>query len=189
MALSDDFARNKFGVQWRFYSPGPNEQGRARYENGALVVAGKGEQPHDSSPLTFIVGDQRYRVTAELEIEASTRAGLLLFYNKRLYCGLGFDKEGFVMHRYGLERRTRFRDRHGETVPHKLWLRVTNDRHIVTLHHSRDGREWTKFDVQMEVSGYHHNVAYDFLSLRPAIYAAGRGVVKVYDVKYEALPT
>ncbi len=26
----------------------------------------------------------------------------------------------------------------------------------------------------MEVSGYHHNVAYDFLSLRPALYAAGR---------------
>jgi xylan 1,4-beta-xylosidase len=93
------------------------------------------------------------------------------------------------MHRYGLERRTRFKDKQGESIPQRLWLRVTNDRHIVTIHHSRDGREWTKFDVQMEVSGYHHNVAYDFLSLRPAIYAAGRGVVRVRDVKYEALPT
>ncbi|HVF18067.1 MAG TPA: family 43 glycosylhydrolase [Steroidobacteraceae bacterium] len=187
MALSDDFTRNKFGVQWGFYNPGSNEGQRARYEGDVLVVTGKGEQPHDSSPLTFIVGDQSYRVTADLEIDSSARAGLLLFYNKRLYCGLGFDREGFVMHRYGLERRTRFKDKHGDTTPQRLWLRITNDRHIVTIHHSRDGREWMKFDVQMEVSGYHHNVAYDFLSLRPAIYAAGRGSVKIRDVRYEAL--
>ena len=36
----------------------------------------------------------------------------------------------------------------------RLWLRVTNDHHIVTLHSSADGKAWTKFDVQMEVSGY-----------------------------------
>jgi xylan 1,4-beta-xylosidase len=189
MALSDDFTRDKRGVQWAFYNPGADESNRARYVDGALVLTAKGEQPHDASPLTFIVGDQRYRVTADLEIEAGSRAGLLLFYNKRLYCGLGFDREGFVMHRYGLERRVRYKDTFGETLPHRLWLRATNDRHIVTIHHSRDGRDWTKFDVQMEVSGYHHNVAYDFLSLRPAIYAAGRGVVKVRNVIYEALPT
>jgi xylan 1,4-beta-xylosidase len=189
MALSDDFTRDKRGVQWAFYNPGVGESERARYVDGALVLTAKGEQPHDASPLTFIAGDQHYRVTADLEIEAASRAGLLLFYNKRLYCGLGFDREGFVMHRYGLERRVRYKDMLGDTVPHRLWLRITNDRHIVTIHHSRDGRDWTKFDVQVEVSGYHHNVAYDFLSLRPAIYAAGRGVVTVRDVIYEALPT
>lgn len=187
MALSDDFTSNKFGIQWGFYNPGPNEMERVRYAEGMLVLSGKGEQPHDASPLTFICGDQSYRVTADLEIEPSARAGLLLFYNKRLYCGLGFDAQGFVMHRYGLERRVKFKDKQGETPPQRLWLRITNDRHIVTIHHSRDGREWTKFDVQMEVSGYHHNVAYDFLSLRPGLYAAGRGVVKVRDVRYEAL--
>jgi len=189
MALSDDFARDKFGVQWGFYNPGADETERVSYSDGALVLKGKGEQPHDASPLTFIVGDQRYQVTADFEIEATSRAGLLLFYNKRLYCGLGFDRDGFVMHRYGLERRVRFKDKRGEAMPRRLWLRITNDRHIVTIHHSRDGREWTKFDVQMEVSGYHHNVAYDFLSLRPAIYAAGGGVVTVRDVMYKALPT
>jgi hypothetical protein len=39
----------------------------------------------------------------------------------------------------------------------------------------------------MEVSGYHHNVAGDFLSLRPAIYACGRGEAKFRNVRYEAL--
>jgi hypothetical protein len=40
----------------------------------------------------------------------------------------------------------------------------------------------------MEVSGYHHNVAYDFLSLRPALYAAGAGEARFANLTYEALP-
>ena len=41
--------------------------------------------------------------------------------------------------------------------------------------------------MQMEVSGYHHNVACDFLSLRPAIYVAGKGAAVFRDMRYEAL--
>jgi beta-xylosidase len=182
-ALSDDFSTNKFGVQWGFYDPSSNEMQRVHYENGALILKTKGTEPHNCSPLAFIAGDQRYRVSADLEIEDEARAGLLLFYNRRLYCGLGFDARRFVMHRYGLERNARKPPELGRRVH----LRITNDRHIVTIHHSVDGKAWTKFDVQMEVSGYHHNVAGDFLSLRPAIYAAGNGTVRVRDVRYEAL--
>jgi hypothetical protein len=40
----------------------------------------------------------------------------------------------------------------------------------------------------MEVSGYHHNVMYDFLSLRPAIYAAGTGEVRFRSFRYRVLP-
>jgi beta-xylosidase len=68
-----------------------------------------------------------------------------------------------------------------------MFVRVTNDRHIVTFHTSADGRNWRKFDVQMETSGYHHNVAYDFLSLRPAVYAAGSGEVRFRQLDYRAL--
>jgi len=39
----------------------------------------------------------------------------------------------------------------------------------------------------MEVSGYHHNVAYDFLSLRPAIYAVGGGEARFSDFIYRGL--
>ena len=46
---------------------------------------------------------------------------------------------------------------------------------------------WTKYDVQMEVSGYHHNVAYDFLSLRPGLYASGDGKVRFRNFKYQAI--
>ena len=69
----------------------------------------------------------------------------------------------------------------------RLWLRVRNDRYIVTIHTSTDGRTWEKYPVQMEVSGYHHNVAGQFLALKPAIYAAGEGKVRFRDFRYRAL--
>ena len=108
---------------------------------------------------------------------------MLLFYSRRLYCGLALSTTGLVMHRYGLERSVRKPVEMGRRVR----LAVTNDRHIVTFHWSVDGKGWRKFDVQMEVSGYHHNVAGDFLSLRPGIYAAGTGEARFRDLTYLAL--
>jgi beta-xylosidase len=182
-ALSDDFSNNRFGTQWSFYDPARGEMERVRYADHALVVRGKGSSPADTSPLTFIAGDLAYEVQVECELVGNAQAGILLFYNRRLYCGLGFRRDGFVMHRYGLERKVGSPEDPGE----KLWLRITNNRHIVTIHHSPDGVNWTKFYVQMEVSGYHHNVAWDFLSLRPGIYAAGEGEVRFRNVQYRAL--
>ena len=46
---------------------------------------------------------------------------------------------------------------------------------------------WHKYGVQMEVSGYHHNVAGKFLSLRPGVYASGSGSVRLLDFRYRAL--
>jgi len=181
--LSDDFSTNKFGVQWSFYDPALNESARVRYENGALVVKGKGEQPRDCSPISFLVGDQAYRFETEIEIDATAQAGVLLFYNRRLYCGLGFNDSKFVMHRYGLERE----GRKPQEIARRVFFRVTNDRHIVTIHHSPDGATWTKYGVQMEVSGYHHNVAGDFLALRPALYVSRAGEARFRNLKFTAL--
>ena len=183
LALSDDFSANKFGVQWAFYDPAADEMKRVRHEHDALVLGGKGASPADSSPLTFIAGDLAYEVEVECERFGDAQAGILLFYNRRLYCGLGFGKDGFVMHRYGLERKVGS----PQGLGRKLWLRITNDHHIVTIHHSLDGVSWSKFYVQMEVSGYHHNVAWDFLSLRPGVYAAGNGEVRFRRLVYRAL--
>jgi beta-xylosidase len=147
-------------------------------------VRGKGTSPSDCSPITCSCGDQSYRIEAEVEVDPGTEAGLLLFYNRRLYAGLGFGDNGLVMHRYGLQRARGA----ASGTPRALRIRLTNERNILTIHTSADqGATWRKFDVQMEVSGYHHNVAYDFLSLRPALYAAGRGEARFRDFRYEAL--
>ena len=181
--LSDDFAKSGLRQQWSFYDPGPDEDQRLRHEPGALILAGKGTQPADASPLTFICGDLAYQFEVEVEVRGEAQAGVLLFYNRRLYCGLGFDEKRFTMHRYGLPR-SRAKP---AGAARRLWLRVTNNRHIVTFHHSLDGKSWTKFDVQMETSGYHHNVAGDFLSLRPAIYVLGKGEAAFSKLGYRAI--
>ena len=53
--------------------------------------------------------------------------------------------------------------------------------------HSEDGRTWRRFDRQMEVSGYHHNVRGGFMMLRPGIYAAGSGAARFRNFQYRAL--
>ncbi|MDP9424053.1 MAG: family 43 glycosylhydrolase [Pseudomonadota bacterium] len=191
MALSDDFSTDRFGIQWGFYDPGPTELARVRREGGKLVIRGKGLTPSDCSPLSFICGDQRYAVECDVEPGPGNEAGLLLFYNRRLYAGLGIGPKGLVMHRYGLQRARGTvpgQRNSGDSRPASLRIRLTNDRNILTIHTSADrGANWQKFDVQMEVSGYHHNVAYDFLSLRPALYSAGGGQASFANFTYRAL--
>ena len=189
--LSDDFSTDKMGTQWAFYDPANEEAKRLKRFGGTLHMAAKGKTPSDCAPLCALAGDQAYRVIVDIETDPGAEGGILLFYNRRLYAGLGFGSKGLVMHRYGLQRPRGAipgqRDPGGSAVS-KLSIRLTNDRNILTIHTSDDGRKtWRKFDVQMEVSGYHHNVAYDFLSLRPALYAAGQGEVRFRNFTYEAL--
>jgi beta-xylosidase len=182
--LSDDFSSQALAQQWSFYDPGPDEARRLRFEPNALVMTGKGSEPRDCSPLTFLAGELAYRFEVDVEVSGAAHAGVLLYYNRRLYCGLGFDAKRFTLHRYGLERT---RSRAGNSA-NKLRLRVTNHRHIVSFHWSDDGgKSWNKYDVQMEVSGYHHNVAGDFLSLRPGIYVAGAGEARFANLRFAAL--
>jgi beta-xylosidase len=182
--FSDDFSKSRMGVQWSFYAGDASDRDRYRYENGSLVLRAKATTPADSSPLWFVTGDHAYELEVEAEVDEATTAGLLVFYSRKLYAGLGFSDKNLVLHLYGTDRPSPKPAGFGR----RLHLRLVNDRHIVTLHYSVDGRTWTRFDRRVEVSGYHHNVAYDFLSLRPALYAAGTGEVRFHDFKYRALP-
>lgn len=184
IALSDDFATDRLGLTWRFYDPASQERERLSRGERVLTLRGKGSTPADASPLCLVAGDHAYSFEVDIERDGAACAGVLLFYSRRLYCGLGFDANGFVMHRYGTERRAASPPGMGQ----RLQLRITNNRHIVSIHYRVDAGRWTRFGVQMEVSGYHHNVAGDFLSLRPAIYVSGDGVAHFRNARYAALP-
>jgi beta-xylosidase len=182
-ALSDDFSSLELGAKWNFFKPAADEKARVRTADKTLFFKGKGVAPSDSSPLMLIAGDQAYQFECDVEITAGGTAGLVLFYDDRLYAGLGFDGERFVTHQYGIER-GRPANPHGR----RMRIRVTNDRHIVTYDTSGDGgRTWKRFDRGMEVSGYHHNVRGGFLMLRPGLYSAGAGEAKFRDFRFRAL--
>jgi xylan 1,4-beta-xylosidase len=182
-AKSDDFQNLKFGVQWSFFNPGPEEMKRVQHTPGVLAIKGKGATPVDSSPLTFITGDRAYEASITLDIGADAEGGLLLHYNERAYVGIGFTQTQMKTFAHSQEQNW-MREKMEVATVH---LRVRNDRHIVTFHYSLDSKSWIQHPWQMEVSGLHHNVFGGFASLQPGIYSAGAGTVKMRDFKYRAL--
>lgn len=185
LALSDSFTPERFDLVWRFFKPAPGERERVKLGDGVLTLAAKGSSPKDSAPLFFTAGDRAYEIEIAMDIEPGAQGGVLLFYSNALYVGLAFNSNGTVMHRYGQERV-------GARLPgltaQRVHVRMRNDNHVVTFFTSPDGKAWTKYGVQMEVSGYHQNVGGDFQALRPAVYAAGKGAVRFGQPRYSALP-
>lgn len=180
---SDDFASPAFGSRWSFYKPGIDEQRRVRFDNGALVLAGKGASPADSSPLIGLSGDHSYEISVELELIGDAAGGLLLFYSSRLYCGMGHDGERMQTYRSGMSSYWQ------EPAPavRRIHLKIVNERHIVTQYYGGNGADWQRHGLRMETSGYHTNTADDLLSLRPALFATGAGEVRFRRFSYRAL--
>jgi len=67
-------------------------------------------------------------------------------------------------------------------------IRMTNRDNVVTYHFSHDGgKNWTLHDHRMEISGLHHSMFGDFVSLHIGIYSAGEGSIRLRDFHYRAL--
>jgi xylan 1,4-beta-xylosidase len=182
-ALSDDFSVNKFGVQWSFFNPAPDEMRRVRYENKSLVIKGKGTAVADCSPLTLIVGDRDYEASVVLDISGNALGGLTLFYNEHGYCGVGFSTKQMLTYHYGGEQTWMRQDMETKTIH----VKVTYRDHVATFHYSHDGKNWTQHPWQIEMSGFHHNVFGGFLSLKIGIFSAGDGEVRARDFTYRGL--
>ncbi|HWU03837.1 MAG TPA: family 43 glycosylhydrolase [Novosphingobium sp.] len=184
LARSDDFTTPAFGTRWTFYGAAPGELARARVGNGVLELAAKGTGPADCSPLTQTVGDHAYEITVTMEADEGAQGGLLLFYDDRLFLGMGFDGQHMTTWRGG---RASFWQEPAPAAP-RLHLRIVNDRNIVTFYYSLDGKAWTRHGIRSEVSGYQANTVDDLSSLRPALYASGSGHVRFMDYRFRALP-
>ncbi|HKT55459.1 MAG TPA: family 43 glycosylhydrolase, partial [Microbacterium sp.] len=154
-APSDDFTAPAWGERWVFDNPGRDETARACFDDG-LALRGKGSGPADSSPLTAWAMDESYEVEVELEVPeaaqaASAQGGLLLYFNDRMFFGMGWD--GGSMHSYAGGIRTHWREpAEPGTV---IGLRLRNDRHIVTGWHRAVDGDWVRHGVRYDVAGAH----------------------------------
>jgi xylan 1,4-beta-xylosidase len=175
--------RERLGTIWGFHEPEPNYLERVRQEPDGMVLVGQGTTLANCSPLTCIVGDRSYEATVELEVTGDAQGGLALFYDQRGFVGLGLGSEQLFTYNYGQEHswmRTVFPER-------TIYLKLVNRENIVTFYYSKDGKEFVQHPWQMEVSGFHHNVFGGFLSLKLAVFAIGRGEVKVRQFEYRGL--
>lgn len=183
LARSDDFRTPSLGTRWGLYASAPEEARRVAFADGSLALRGKGTGPHDCSPLTQQVGDRAYEVSVELELSGKPTGGLLLFFDDRLFLGMGIDGEHMITYRGGKPSYW------PEPAPpsRMMHLRIVNNHQIVTFFYSLDGKSWTRHGVRSEVSGYNANTVDDLLSLRPALFAAGEGLVRFRNFRYRAL--
>jgi xylan 1,4-beta-xylosidase len=182
-ALSDDFSTDRMGVQWAFDAPRSEEAARLSRGASGLRIAAHGASPADSSPLTCIVGDRTYAVEADLRIEGGAEAGLLLFYNRKAFVGLGFDGKAIKSFQYAEEQAWAAIPAVGDSIR----IRIENVENVLTYRYSLDGgRTWVRHGTRMEVSGLNHNVFGGFVSLKPALYCAGSGAATVRSFRYRA---
>jgi beta-xylosidase len=99
--------------------------------------------------------------------------------------GANANANGLRPPRCGLGLRSALRP---EGTARQMRHRQKGIRHVLTPYSRLDATQpWNKFPVQMDVTGYHHNVAAGFASLRPAIYAAGNGEARFSNLRYRAL--
>jgi xylan 1,4-beta-xylosidase len=185
LALSDDFSGQQLGLQWSFHAPAADEMSRLRFGGLGLLLRGKGKSLADCSPLTCNVGDRSYEVQLELQIIGEGHGGLALFYDERGHAGIAFSRTQMLTYGYGQE--------HGwmreAMITDKVHIRLRNIENVLTFWHSLDGKAWQQHPWQMEVSGLHHNVFGGFVSLRPALFSAGPGEVRLRNFVYKGLPT
>ena len=183
MAKSDAFAKAALGTRWSLYASAPEEGRRVSVASGTLTLAAKGRGPHDCSPLTQQVGDRAFEISVAMELVGEVEGGLLLFFNDRLFLGMGHNGKKMTTYRGGKPAYWQ------EPAPaqRRLHLKIVNDHQIVTFYYSGDGRDWIRHAVRSEVSGYTANTIDDLLSLRPALFAAGSGSVRFSDYRYRAL--
>lgn len=171
---------NKFriGLDWRFYKQ--FDSSRFLVKEGMLTLKAQGKTPQESSPLLFIAGAHDYEFSVKIDKDTGATAGLVLFYNSDFFVGTGFDnKERLGWRKAAVKARG---EQKGKT---QLWLKVRNRHQIMTAYYSEDGKAWNKEGWARDVSGYHHNTLYDFISLLPGLFAFGEGNVRFSEFQFK----
>lgn len=182
LPLSDDFVGPHLGMPWRFWA----EHDRSRYRflaGGGIELNGKGDKIESSGPLTIIARDHAYSVGVEAERFGDATVGLMLWYSDKAYVGIGWNDKGLHRLRSGEPVWS-----HQPVASRRLGLRLVNDNHELDFLYRDGAGPWRKLDGSLEVSGLHHNTFGGFLSLRPALFAAGGGAGRFHAFRYTALP-
>ena len=170
----------RVGLDWKFYKK--YDPTRTSVKEGVLTLKAQGKTPQESAPLLFVKAAHNYEISARIEIDSSAVAGLILFYNADFFVGTGFDTNIKYRWRKGAVKGT-----WAHKGGNQLWLKIRNINHIITGFYSYNGIDWEKEIWGMDISGYHHNTLYDFVSVLPGLFAYGEGEVKFSNFEFKVL--
>jgi xylan 1,4-beta-xylosidase len=175
--LSDSFTGTKLNPQWQFFDE--YDSHRTAFSSNGIKIKGKGTSIGQSSPLLCTPSDHSYTADVEVEIEGNATAGLVLFYDTKLYTGIAFDKENIM----AILRVWQFPTEKGVNKRH-LFLRLEKKEQVVNMFYSIDGKDWSKIENSAEVSSFNHNVLSGFMSLKLGLSAVGDGYVTFKNFVY-----
>lgn len=178
--LSDDFSGTALKSQWQFFDHYDAE--RFKCTPNGIQIKGKSNGIGGSSPLLCTPSDHSYTAEVEVETEGNATAGLILFYDNKLYTGIAADKENVL----AILRSWQFPTQKGVNKTH-LWLRLEKKEQLVNMFYSIDGKQWNKIENSAEVSSFNHNVLSGFMSLRLGLSSVGEGSVTFKNFVYKAV--
>ncbi|MNB91678.1 Beta-xylosidase [compost metagenome] len=169
-------ANSEMGLHWHFF--GGERLDDYHIEDNDLVLNAVSKDC--SKPLLCIPMHHAYTAEVSVSVEGEAEARLGLFYKPGFYYGIGFDgKNVFAFRDHGASKRIAVS---GDTIT----LRIVNDHHELSLFFRDLNGQWSKLEYGFEVSGFHHNVLGDFLSLRIALNATGEGNVRFSGFSYRS---
>jgi xylan 1,4-beta-xylosidase len=183
LLLSDDFSADALGTRWTLHINGAPDSSLAQVREGSLWLRAKGSGPQDGTVVTQQTGNRAYQAEVTMTISDNAEGGLLLYFSDRLFLGIGHDGKRMIT--YGGGRPGHWREPAPPT--RQIHLRVVNDHHIITYYWSIDGKNWTRHAIRAEASGCHANAMQDLSSLRPALYASGKGNVRFTKYRFQGL--
>ena len=184
LALSGPFRASDLGTRMAFFAPAADYRARASFRDGAMTLRGQGDGPAASSPLAFVAGDRSYEIEVDVELAGGAEAGLVLFYNTSVSAGLGATADLLQAYKGG---KAQGYPPPGPAAGRRFSVKVVNDEDVASFFVRAPGASWRKA-ISFEVSGYNHNVADGFLSLRPALFAAGEGAATFANFTYRVRP-
>ena len=179
-ALSDDFSDSQPGLQWQFFKD--YDPARINLTDGSLVMKAQGNSFAESSPILVNAADHSYEVIVEFDIDPGVIGGLTMFYDQNANARIAVDNNRFTVY----NQQARKISVNNELGSHGF-LRILNDEHEVSFYYSADGKDWNRVERTLEMSGFHHNVFGQFLSLRAGLYAFGEGNVRFDNFTYRPL--
>jgi xylan 1,4-beta-xylosidase len=176
-SLSDSFSKTTLSPQWQFFNDFEPE--RFNLTSNGIQIKAKGKSIGESAPLLCTPSDHSYTAEVEVDIEGNATAGLILFYDTRLYTGIAADKENIL----AILRSWQFPTKKGINKKH-LFLRLDKKEQLVNMYYSTDHTIWHKIENSAEVTSFNHNVLSGFMSLKLGLSAVGDGQVTFRNFVY-----
>jgi xylan 1,4-beta-xylosidase len=179
MNLSDNFAGHKLGLQWQFWGPVP--AGRFSLANHTLRLKAVGPGIASSSPLLCMAIARAYSITVSVTVHPGTKAGLVLYYDPSEYISVGIGDGDWWFGQHGHSSGA------GRFTAHHAVVRIVNDHNAIEMYVGKTVDTLRKVGISLYAGGYTTQTFGGYLSLRPGLYATGKGTAVFRHFKYSLI--